>query len=238
MSNKTIMRFEKGTENPYTMISNSVLRDKKLSWKARGILAYLLSLPDDWQIYESELIKHATDGRDSLRSGIKELEGRGYLLKERIRDENGRLQENKYTIFDHVHCNDNGVTTDGFSNVGKTNVGKTNIGKSPTTKELPYERLTKLNTNCTEEPAPKKEEVFTFGEYENVKLTEKEYEKLLLEITDGLDYIERLSGYIASSGKKYKSHYATIRNWYNKDKREQEKKPNQQSSGSFMDIDF
>ena len=52
-----------------------------------------------------------------------------------------------------------------------------------------------------------------YGEYKNVLLTDDELEKLKAEYADYLDRIERLSSYIASTGKTYKSHYATIRNW-------------------------
>ena len=52
-----------------------------------------------------------------------------------------------------------------------------------------------------------------YGEYKNVLLTDDEFEKLKAEYADYLDRIERLSSYIASTGKAYKSHYATIRNW-------------------------
>lgn len=55
-----------------------------------------------------------------------------------------------------------------------------------------------------------------YGEFKNVKLTDEEYEKL--KEADLLPYIERLSSYIASKGKKYKSHYATILNWSRKEK--------------------
>lgn len=53
------------------------------------------------------------------------------------------------------------------------------------------------------------------GEFENVLLTEEEYHKL--EESNLLPYIEKLSSYIASTGKKYKSHYATILNWSRKE---------------------
>ena len=56
------------------------------------------------------------------------------------------------------------------------------------------------------------------GEYNNVLLTDEELEKLKAEYSDLDDRIERLSSYIASTGKVYKSHYATIRNWARKDK--------------------
>ncbi len=54
-----------------------------------------------------------------------------------------------------------------------------------------------------------------YGEFNNVKLTKEEYHKL--EQANLLPYIEKLSSYIASKGKKYKSHYATILNWSRKD---------------------
>ena len=55
------------------------------------------------------------------------------------------------------------------------------------------------------------------GEYNNVLLTDDELDKLKLEYTDWNERIERLSSYVASTGKSYKSHYATIRNWARKD---------------------
>lgn len=56
-----------------------------------------------------------------------------------------------------------------------------------------------------------------YGEYSNVLLTDDELDKLKAEYPDYLDRIERLSSYVASTGKSYKSHYATIRNWARKD---------------------
>lgn len=57
-----------------------------------------------------------------------------------------------------------------------------------------------------------------YGEYSNVLLTDEELNKLKAEYPNYADRIERLSSYIASTGKVYKSHYATIRNWARKDK--------------------
>lgn len=56
-----------------------------------------------------------------------------------------------------------------------------------------------------------------YGEYNNVLLTDAELEKLKAEYPDYEERIERLSSYVASTGKSYKSHYATIRNWARKD---------------------
>ncbi len=56
-----------------------------------------------------------------------------------------------------------------------------------------------------------------YGEYNNVLLTDKELEKLKAEFSDWEERIERVSAYVASTGKSYKSHFATIRNWARKD---------------------
>jgi predicted phage replisome organizer len=73
-------------------------------------------------------------------------------------------------------------------------------------------------------PKPKKEKPVKhkYGEYNNVLLTDEELQKLKSEYSDWGERIERLSSYVASTGKSYKSHYATIRNWARKDA---EKKP-------------
>lgn len=61
------------------------------------------------------------------------------------------------------------------------------------------------------------------GFFANVLLTDDEMQKLAVEIPNYEDYIERLSHYIESSGKKYKSHYATILSWHRKDDEEKTK---------------
>ena len=58
-----------------------------------------------------------------------------------------------------------------------------------------------------------------YGLYENVLFTDEEFEKLKTEFPDYMERIERLSEYIASTGKKYKNHLATIRAWARKDKK-------------------
>ena len=77
----------------YTVTDNQLIEDDRLSWKARGIFTYLWAQSDDWEFYEIEVTKHAPDGRDSLRTGLKELEKFGYL-KRTIKRDKGRF--NKY----------------------------------------------------------------------------------------------------------------------------------------------
>lgn len=56
-----------------------------------------------------------------------------------------------------------------------------------------------------------------YGEYQNVLLSDEDLEKLKAEFLDWSDRIERLSAYMASTGKSYKNHLATIRNWARRD---------------------
>ncbi|MDR2833471.1 MAG: conserved phage C-terminal domain-containing protein [Streptococcaceae bacterium] len=83
--------LKKRTRNEFTQIANAAAKDKDLSWKARGILLYLMSLPDSWEIYLEEISKHSnSDGYTAFRSGIKELENLGYF-KTTKKHENGKL---------------------------------------------------------------------------------------------------------------------------------------------------
>lgn len=61
-------------------IHKAALADGALSFKARGILAYLLALPDGTEISPEKIIRSGTDGERAVKSGIKELQDAGYLL--------------------------------------------------------------------------------------------------------------------------------------------------------------
>lgn len=140
-------------EMNYTIINNTGLKDKSLSLKAKGLLAYMLSLPDDWIFYETELIKHSKDGRDSIRGGLKELEDKGYLVRERARDDLGKLKGTDWLLYEtpqNVNIPTFSPKTD-FPMLGKPMLDNPMLG-NPTllstnsTKDLP-----KLNTNNTKD---------------------------------------------------------------------------------------
>ena len=76
---KNIFR-QKRTEN-FTVIPNEFLHSKTLSFKAKGILSYLLSLPADWELHVSQLATIASDGRDSVYNGILELVEAKYIWR-------------------------------------------------------------------------------------------------------------------------------------------------------------
>lgn len=144
----TIFRVFKESGN-FVTVHKDFIHDNTISWKAKGILLYLLSRPDDWQIYETELVKHTRDGLSSLKSGIKELEEVGYIKRTRKRDDKGRLKEYEYAVFEHPNQMRN-------SNVGKTYVGKSNTTNNNNTNN----DLT--NNNSTNNDSSKQQSPFDF----------------------------------------------------------------------------
>ena len=69
-------------------MDKTFLKDKRLSWKAKGILAYMRSMPDNWTFYIDELIQHSTDGESSFRTGLNELKKHGYVKRYPVRENN------------------------------------------------------------------------------------------------------------------------------------------------------
>lgn len=75
----------------FTVVPDAALRDAGLSFKARGLLAYLLSMPDGWEHGGAEgIAEQSKEGRDAIRSGLQELEDAGYLHRSRHQDDHGR----------------------------------------------------------------------------------------------------------------------------------------------------
>ena len=95
------MRIKKQYQKGFTTVDNVVLNDTNLSWKAKGLFVYLWSQSDEWDFYESEVVKHSTDKIASLKSGLKELEQQGYLKRQRKRDDKGHLKENEWILSDN-----------------------------------------------------------------------------------------------------------------------------------------
>jgi hypothetical protein len=95
----TIIKVEK-REDPFARIDNRTLQDKRLSWKATGLLAYLLSLPRDWHIILQHLCKAKSDGLHATQSALKELERHGHAKFERPKDGRGLFMGSIWRVFE------------------------------------------------------------------------------------------------------------------------------------------
>lgn len=93
-------------------------------------------------------------------------------------------------------------------------------------RPIPYINITDINTNIEKKDISKdiSKEKKKFGEFENVLLTNEQYQKLKDKFYDVDDRIETLSSYMASKGVKYKDHYATILTWARKEEKNKPKK--------------
>ena len=131
MDKERIHRVRK--DNNFVMLDKGFLNNSNLSLKAKGLLAYVLSLPDDWVIYTEEIAKHHKDGKAAVLTAFKELESEGHVKRERVRQANGQLQGYKTTVYE-TPVTENRLSEVGKTEVGKTEVGKTEVGKSSTTK--------------------------------------------------------------------------------------------------------
>lgn len=100
MDDTVIMR--RRVHSNFTTYTNEVIRDDRISWKALGILVFLLSFPDNFRFRLSHLSKQKSvhSGRDATRSGLKELQQAGYLHIERVRTEGGKFAHVQWLVTD------------------------------------------------------------------------------------------------------------------------------------------
>ncbi len=98
-ANKAVI-IKRRVRRDFTILPNDLIRDRRLSWKAIGLLGYILSLPDDFRLYLDYLAKQKKDGRHSTRAGLKELELAGYLTIRRERGELGKYTQVIWEVTD------------------------------------------------------------------------------------------------------------------------------------------
>lgn len=95
----TILRIRKKQQN-FVILDKRFLQDPSLSWKAKGLLAYLLSLPDNWKVMVKVLVKQSKDGRDATYNGLEELKKHRYIIPNKVRGKNGRFIHFDYEVYE------------------------------------------------------------------------------------------------------------------------------------------
>ncbi len=122
-------------------------------------------------------------------------------------------------------------STSGQPSIGESRLDKSSIDKGSVSIDL----VEKENT-----PTPPPFSNNCYGEFKNISLSDEEYKKLSKKLEHHLEImIDKLSRYIKSSGKDYKSHYATLLTWYDEDKEKlnkQNKTTTEYNPHSYSDI--
>ena len=199
MENNTIFLREK-KERDYTVINNTILKDTRISWKAKGLFCYLLSLPKDWNICMNDLKNRAKDGIDGLKSAVKELKEYGYLIQKRNKDEKGRFLKTVYIIVENPQVENPQVENPQVENpqvenpqLLNTNIQNTNL------KNTDIQNTKRENKQFT---PPTLEDVAEYCKERNNNI-------------DPMQFIDYYSarGWRFNNGGKMKDWRATVRTW-------------------------
>lgn len=89
-----------GLGRHFTLVLSKALRDERLSWRAKGILAGCLSHSADFSFTRDWIVKHGTEGRDAVIAALKELRELGYLRNKKIRNKQGQVTGERYEFTD------------------------------------------------------------------------------------------------------------------------------------------
>jgi hypothetical protein len=142
-SNPHVIVRRKVAKN-FTVLDNALILDQRLSWKALGLLTYLLSLPPNFRLYLSFLGKLRPTKRDATRTGLRELEDAGYLSITVERDPSGRFLSNAWYVSDlpmspatpqEQPCTENPNTAN--TTLTRTKIQKESISITTTQEDAP-----------------------------------------------------------------------------------------------------
>ena len=162
--NENIKRIKNKTEN-FTIVSNEIFKRNDISARAKGLYAYIMTLPDDWKIYKQEIFTHFSEGKNALDSAFKELEKLGYISKEKTKNEKGQFVGWDYTIYESATGD---IETDRMEN------RVSDLPKSVNRQLLNTESLQNTNKLSTEklnkEKLNKEKEYFDNGELNQIFL--------------------------------------------------------------------
>ena len=139
----TIMAVFRVQKNKnYTVMSNHHLNDQRISLKAKGLLSYMLSLPDDWDYSLRGLAYKSKENIDAIRTGVLELEQHGYITRYQTRANSGKMSHTVYNIFEKPQpspCMENPITDEKPCSMEP-------CVENPTTSNPPSDAPTQLST--------------------------------------------------------------------------------------------
>lgn len=94
-----IIRLKDKTKD-FTIVYNACFKDNTISMQAMGLFAYLMTLPNDWEIHKEELVSHFSNGRDAVFKAFDELVEKGYIVVEEIKGDKGQFGKKVYKVYE------------------------------------------------------------------------------------------------------------------------------------------
>lgn len=173
----TTIRLAK-KRNPYVCIDKTALLDQRLTWQAKGLMAYLLARPDDWTVRIKDLVNQTPNergqGREAVQSTLKLLEDCGYIARVRVKNDQGQFTGWETIIFETPEDRQD---WEGFADKrdnpssGSTENGSTELRDNPisglTPPLLNKERKELLNKEHTDQREQKSIDVCVVEDFEN-----------------------------------------------------------------------
>jgi len=214
----SIIRTKHNRQNPFVQLSKKTLWDENLSLKAVGLWSRCMSRPDDWQFNVAELIKKCKEGRAAIYKAIKELIDNGYCIRvQHLEGENGsRWGQVEYFFYEFK------VTQEDIDELKKLLPLSTfphTVFPHTENRPLLIKKNKDIdNTKTTVQPTP--QDVLRTGDQKflnvrkNVKLTQKQYDKLKKDYPDYWNGIlDKLSEYKETLKQEYNSDWKAINRW-------------------------
>lgn len=149
----------------FTIVTNEVLKNPKLSLKAKGLYSYLVSNAADFVVYMSEVEKHSTDGKDGHRAAWNELSKAGWISSVKTVGAGGKFDGWDHTIITDKESYKYPTKS---TEIGLSDIGLSDVGKPATNK---YQQV--INTNSNKNIA----HLNTYEHLERFKKFWKEYPK-------------------------------------------------------------
>lgn len=148
----TIQRGKHDKENPYVMISRKMLRDPNISPKSKGVLCFLLSLPDNWKAHPKHVAMSLGVSKDQIYTVLKELISEGYATRTESKGERGRFGHVLYEFYEEKLENPQQIkeksTVAGFPDTDSPDTGK-----PPLRNKESKEKLSEGNKSSLKVPA-------------------------------------------------------------------------------------
>ena len=182
-------------QKDFTLLSNKTLRDSSLSWKARGLLAYLLSHAEGYHIRADNLHQFSSDGISATRSGIKELTQAGYIYFQKQQD-----SATKAWVAGHWIISEEASLPKGLR-VSKPEDAKRTFSLSQTQPFAPlYKKIQKKEEQKKEEPLFSKTEHFvkkfyTIQRERFPNIVKNTPASQVVQACDTIDKLVRIDGY-------------------------------------------